>query len=123
MLVAIAFAALLIWSLRSIWQSVSEENRVTARYQELALAAVESLRGVENVMLVSLATDGEDGPTDAAGAIATGESGGRAESLAMTSAAFLSANDAYSFFAALGDLVQPGPSGTNVNDLVLVFAF
>ena len=93
------------------------------RNQELALAAVESLRGMEDVMLVSLATDGEDGPTDAAGAVATGESAGRAESLAMASAVFLSANDAYSFFATLGDLIQPGPSGTNVNDLVLMFAF
>ena len=93
------------------------------RNQELALAAVESLRGVEDAMLVSLATDGEDGPTDAAGAVVTGKTSGRAESLAMASSAFLSANDAYSFFASLGDLIQPGPSGTNVNDLVLMFAF
>jgi len=93
------------------------------RNQELALAAVESLRGMENVMLASLATDGEDGPTDAAGAVVTGETSGRAERLAMASPAFLSANDAYGFFGRLEDLLRPGPSGTNVNDVVLIFAF
>lgn len=93
------------------------------RNQELALAAVESLRGEENVMLISFATDGEDGPTDAAGAVVTGESAGRAESLAMASSDFLSRNDAYAFFERLGDLIRSGPSGTNVNDIVLLFAF
>ena len=93
------------------------------RNQELALAAVEPLRGEENMMLIALATDGEDGPTDAAGAVATGETFARAERLAMASPAFLSANDAYGFFDALDDLLRPGPSGTNVNDLVCLFAF
>jgi len=93
------------------------------RNQELALAAVESLRGEDNVMLISFATDGEDGPTDAAGAVVTGESAGRAESLAMASPAFLSRNDAHAYFEKLGDLIQIGPSGTNVNDLVLLFGF
>jgi len=91
------------------------------RNQELALAAVDALRGVQNVMLVSIATDGEDGPTDAAGAVATGESAQRAESLGMRAADFLSRNDAYSFFEKLGDLIKTGPSGTNVNDLMLLF--
>jgi len=93
------------------------------RNQELALAAVEALDGLENVMLVSLATDGEDGPTDAAGAVVTGETAQRAESLGMNAAGYLSRNDAYSFFNALGNLVKTGPSGTNVNDLVMCFAF
>lgn len=93
------------------------------RNQELALAAVEALRGVKNVMLVSIATDGEDGPTDAAGAVATGASAQQAESLGMRAADYLSRNDAYSFFEKLGDLIQTGPSGTNVNDLVLLCGF
>ena len=93
------------------------------RNQELALAAVDVLAGLKDVMLISLATDGEDGPTDAAGAVVTGESAHRAESLGMSVADYLSGNDAYSFFEAMGDLVQTGPSGTNVNDLVLCFAF
>ena len=93
------------------------------RNQELALGAVEALRGMKDVMLIAIATDGEDGPTDAAGALATGESAQRAESLGMDAAGFQSRNDAYSFFERLGDLLKPGPSGTNVNDLVMLFAF
>jgi glycerate 2-kinase len=92
------------------------------RNQELALAAVDELRDMENVMLISLATDGEDGPTDAAGAVVTGESARRAESLGLRAADYLSRNDAYHFFHALGDLITTGPTGTNVNDLVLLFA-
>jgi glycerate 2-kinase len=98
-------------------------NGKGGRNQELALAAVDVLAGLQNVMLISLATDGEDGPTDAAGAWVTGESAQRADSLGMTAAGYLSRNDAYSFFDPLGDLVQTGPSGTNVNDLVICFAF
>jgi len=93
------------------------------RNQELALAAVDVLAGMKDVMLISLATDGEDGPTDAAGAIVTGESAHRAESLGMFAADYLSTNDAYSYFEVLNDLVRIGPSGTNVNDLVICFAF
>jgi glycerate 2-kinase len=93
------------------------------RNQELALAAVDVLAGLKDVMLISLATDGEDGPTDAAGAVVTGESAHRAESLGMSVADYLSRNDAYSFFDALNDLIKTGSSGTNVNDLVICFAF
>lgn len=93
------------------------------RNQELALAAVPVLAGLENVMLISLATDGEDGPTDAAGAVVTGESAHRAESLGLDAAGSLSRNDAYPFFAALDDLIRIGPTGTNVNDLLLMFVF
>lgn len=95
-------------------------NGKGGRNQELALAAVEELRDLDDVLLVSLATDGEDGPTDAAGAVVTGESARRAESLGMDAAGHLSRNDAYHFFQALGDLIRTGPSGTNVNDLVFL---
>ena len=93
------------------------------RNQEFALAAVNVLPGLKDVMLISLATDGEDGPTDAAGAVVTGESAQRAESLGMSAADYLSRNNAYSYFDALSDLIRTGPSGTNVNDLVICFAF
>ncbi len=93
------------------------------RNQELALAAVDSMAGLKNIILISIATDGEDGPTDAAGAVVTGETAQRAESLGMSAADYLSRNDAYTFFDALNDLVKIGPSGTNVNDLVFCFAF
>jgi len=92
------------------------------RNQELALAAVDELRDVENVIFISLATDGDDGPTDAAGAVVTGESALRAESLGLDAAAYLSRNDSYLFFEPLGDLIKTGPTGTNVNDLVFLCA-
>ena len=92
------------------------------RNQELALAAVNELRDVENVLLISLATDGEDGPTDAAGAVVMGESAQRAELLGLFAADYLSRNDAYHFFEKTDDLIRIGPSGTNVNDLMFLFA-
>jgi glycerate 2-kinase len=93
------------------------------RNQELALAAVADLAGLPDVALVALATDGGDGPTDAAGAVVTGTTLDRAHALGLDPAAHLARNDAYPFFAALGDLLRPGPTETNVNDLVFVFAF
>jgi glycerate 2-kinase len=92
------------------------------RNQELALSAVEEVSGWENVMLVALATDGDDGPTDAAGAVATGESARRAAAMGLDAADHLSRNDAYPFFQELGDLIKCGPTGTNVNDLIFLFA-
>ena len=92
------------------------------RNQELALAAVDELSSLEGVMLVALGTDGDDGPTDAAGAVVTGESARRAESLGLDAADYLSRNDAYPFFDKLGDLLKTGPTGTNVNDLIFLFA-
>lgn len=93
------------------------------RNQELALATVADLAGLEHVALVALATDGGDGPTDAAGAVVTGATLERARALGLDPAAFMARNDAYHFFAALDDLLRPGPTNTNVNDLTFVFAF
>ncbi|HWQ15006.1 MAG TPA: DUF4147 domain-containing protein, partial [Roseiflexaceae bacterium] len=92
------------------------------RNQELALAAAADLAGLEGVALVALATDGDDGPTDAAGAVATGETLARAQALGLDLANHLARNDAYPFFAALDDLLRPGPTHTNVNDLMFLFA-
>lgn len=97
-------------------------NGKGGRNQELALAAVNELRDVKNIMLISLATDGEDGPTDAAGAVTTGESARRAKTLGLDAAGSLSRNDAYSYFHALDDLIKTNPTGTNVNDLIFLFA-
>lgn len=93
------------------------------RNTELALAAVNELVGFPNVALVSLATDGEDGSGDAAGALVTGETWQRAEELGLHPIEYLNRHDSYSFFAVLGDLVTTGPTGTNVNDLVFLFGF
>lgn len=98
-------------------------NGKGGRNQELALAAVPELAGLEDVLLITLATDGEDGPTDAAGAVVNGETRQRAERLGLTAAGHLSRNDAYPFFEALGDLLKIGPTGTNVNDLVVMIKY
>jgi hydroxypyruvate reductase len=93
------------------------------RNQEVALSAVDSLEGLENVVVVALATDGQDGPTDAAGAVATGETLARAGEFGLSPIDYLDNNDAYPFFESLGDLILTGPTHTNVADLLFVFAF
>ncbi len=93
------------------------------RNQELALASVTELAGMENVLLLSLATDGEDGPTDAAGAVVSGDTLEQGNSLGLSPQTFLQENDAYHYFQTLKDLLKPGPTGTNVNDLIFCFGF
>lgn len=93
------------------------------RNQELALAAAWSLRGLPDVLLASIGTDGNDGPTDAAGAWVDGTTLDRAAAAGLDAARHLADNDAYPFFERLGDLVCTGPTNTNVNDLCLMFAF
>ncbi|MCK4314849.1 MAG: glycerate kinase [Anaerolineae bacterium] len=90
------------------------------RNQELALAAALSLDGWPGILVMALATDGTDGPTDGAGAVVTGETVARARVLGLDPRAALEANDSYPFFDALGDLIRTGPTGTNVNDLLFV---
>ncbi len=91
------------------------------RNQELALAAVDILAGLKGVTLAALATDGGDGPTDAAGAVVTSQTREQAQRLGCEPEAFLSNNDSYHFFEAVGGLIKTGPTLTNVNDLVFVF--
>ena len=91
--------------------------------QELALASAIELDGLHDVMLLSFATDGDDGPTGAAGAIVNGETLERSRALDLDAWDFLLRNDSHTFFKALDDLLIPGPTGTNVNDLVLLFKF
>lgn len=89
------------------------------RNQEFALAAAPRLSpfGAQAV-LASVGTDGVDGPTDAAGAIADPTTIARGVRSGLpTSETFLADNDSYTFFHALGDLVRTGPTGTNVGDL------
>ena len=92
------------------------------RNQELALGAVNPIAGLENIFLITLATDGGDGPTDAAGAVVTGQTLARALSLGIHPNDYLTRNDSYHFFQALDDLLKPGPTLTNVGDLAFLFA-
>ncbi len=87
------------------------------RNQEAALAAALVLADAGATVVSTFATDGVDGPTDAAGATATGTTTARALAQGLDPQAYLADNNAYAFFAALGDLVRLGPTGTNVNDL------
>jgi glycerate 2-kinase len=93
------------------------------RNQELALAAAVEMVDLPDAILVSFGTDGEDGPTDAAGAVATSETLKRAEALGLSAEPFLENNDSHPYFDSIGDLLKPGPTGTNANDLTLLFAF
>ena len=90
------------------------------RNQELALAAALQLSGWSAITLLSGGTDGIDGPTNAAGALADGQTVSRAQAQGLDARAFLERHDSYSFFAALDDLVITGPTGTNVMDLQII---
>lgn len=93
------------------------------RNQEVALAAVRGMAGLTNRLLITLATDGEDGPTDAAGAVVDGTTMERAKIAGMDVDTFLAQNDAYHYFAKLSDLLITGSTGTNVNDINFVIGF
>lgn len=90
------------------------------RNQEFAAAAALYLDGVDGVVVLSGGTDGTDGPTDAAGAIADGRTVARLRAKSLSAAAMLADNDSYHLFEALGDLIKTGPTGTNVMDVRLV---
>jgi hydroxypyruvate reductase len=90
------------------------------RCQELALSAMIEMDGAEGLTVLAAGTDGTDGPTDAAGAIADGGSAGRARREGEDPRARLGDNDSYPLFARLGDLVVTGPTNSNLLDLYLV---
>ena len=94
---------------------------VGGRNQEVALAASIGINGVSNkTAIASIGTDGVDGPTDAAGAIVDENTIRRALEKKMDARAYLENNDSHTFFKALGDLVVTGPTGTNVNDIMIL---
>jgi len=90
------------------------------RNQEFVLAAALEMDGLEGIVVLSGGTDGTDGPTDAAGAVADGATVRRAAALGLKAGAHLDANDAYPLFRRLGDLLMTGPTFTNVMDLRVV---
>ena len=93
------------------------------RSQELAVAAAQALSGEPNTAVFALATDGTDGPTDACGGLIDGSTLERAHAAGADCARALAANDSYSYLQCCGDLVQMGPTGTNVNDLYMAFGW
>ncbi len=90
------------------------------RNTELALAFALEVRDLKGITLLSAGTDGTDGPTDAAGALADGQTVAKALSLGLDPRSYLADNDSYTFFKQLDDLVITGPTGTNVMDMQLI---
>ncbi len=90
------------------------------RNQELALSASLEIEGLPGVAVASLGTDGTDGVTDATGAIVDGESTARMREKGLDPRELLERNDSYTALKASNDLVFTGPTGTNVNDIMIV---
>ncbi len=86
------------------------------RNQEIALAAATALEGLDAAVF-SVGSDGTDGPTDAAGGYADGETVGKLKEAGLSVAAVLAENDAYHALKAIDGLIMTGPTGTNVNDI------
>jgi hydroxypyruvate reductase len=93
------------------------------RNQEVALGAARVLAGQPKIALLAVATDGIDGNSRAAGALATGDTLARAAALGLSADTALANNDAEPFFDALGDLWLTGRTGTNVNDLAIALVY
>ncbi|MGN6361773.1 MAG: glycerate kinase type-2 family protein [Thermomicrobiales bacterium] len=90
------------------------------RNTEVALAVAIALDGKPHIAIASLATDGDDGPTHTAGAVATGATAARARDLGLDPADYLARNDSATFFKRVGGLLITGPTRTNVADLYCV---
>jgi hydroxypyruvate reductase len=95
-------------------------NGLGGRNQEFALAAALEIQGFEKIVVLSGGTDGTDGPTDAAGAIADHTTVERAIAIGLDPKTHLENNDSYPFFQRLGDLLITGPTHTNVMDVRII---
>jgi glycerate-2-kinase len=93
------------------------------RNQELAAALALALAGVEGWALLAAGSDGIDGPTDAAGAFADGSSARRAARAGSALPTAVGRHDVYPALAGISDLFRPGPTGTNVADLVIALVW
>jgi len=98
------------------------------RNQELALSAAIALEQQRGVAVAGFATDGEDGTTDAAGAVVTGETALAGRRIGLDPHAYLRRNDSHTFFSRLAQrgmdcLLRTGATGTNVNDLVIILKY
>lgn len=95
-------------------------NGKGGRCQELALAAAIGIEGLSGVVVLAAGTDGTDGPTEAAGAVVDGETLRRGREAGAEGSRSLEENDSHEFHLKAGSLLVTGPTGTNVNDLVLI---
>lgn len=90
------------------------------RNQEFALAAATGIKGFHNIVIAAVATDGRDGPTDAAGGMVDGSTAARLLSVGIVPEESIRRNDSYHALATSGDLIVIGPTGTNVADLYFI---
>ena len=88
----------------------------------MALAAAIALHEIPDVAVLCLGTDGNDGPTDAAGGLIDGETLTTGTAQGMDGPSYLADNNSYEFLRDVGDLVITGPTRTNVNDLAIIFS-
>jgi glycerate 2-kinase len=95
-------------------------NGIGGRNQELVLSAATKINGKKGLSIVSIGTDGIDGPTEAAGAIVDGKTLIRGREMGLDYKKALSNNDSHTYLSGLGDLVITGPTGSNVNDLAIL---
>jgi len=91
-------------------------NGKGGRNQELVFSAALEIEGMKNIVIVSVGSDGTDGPTDAAGGIVDGETIVKIKRLGKNPYEYLENNDTYNGLLISGDLLKTGPTGTNVND-------
>jgi len=92
-------------------------NGLGGRNMEFALHSAVFIDGYDKITVASIGTDGTDGPTDAAGAVADGLTLKRAREMALSPEAYIKKNDSYHFFKKLNDLIITGPTNTNVMDI------
>ena len=90
------------------------------RNQEIALSAALGIEGLSNALVFSVGSDGTDGPTDAAGGIADGETAQLMRQKGVDAVQSLNDNDAYHALDAVGGLIKTGATGTNVNDVTVL---
>jgi len=93
------------------------------RNLETALACALAVNGLKNVLFVALASDGEDGSSEMAGALITGETIPRASKLGIDPSLLIENNDSLQFFKKVGGLIHTGPTNTNANDIYLMIAY
>ena len=89
------------------------------RNQELALAAAEGISEIDNACVISVGSDGTDGPTDAAGGYSDGDTLRELGEKGLSLSCVLADNDAYHALEAVDGLIITGPTGTNVNDIAI----
>lgn len=102
--------------------TMGDKHGKGGRNQEFALAAACEISGLENLLILSVGTDGTDGPTDAAGAMVTGDTLRKAEEKGLDARQYLKMHDAYTLFHKLDQLIITGPTMTNVMDIHVILA-